>query len=59
MDWICYVFVKGRHHYLVPDESLESAWKSLASRQSMSVINCKKQYQFICFLNEFSKIKKL
>lgn len=59
MDWICYVFAKGRHYYLVPDGSLESAWESLANRQSMSVKNCKKQYQYVCFLNEFSNIKKL
>jgi hypothetical protein len=51
MDWICYVFKKGQHVYLVADGCLDDAWKSLAQRQSMSVDNCKKQYKNIGYMN--------
>ncbi len=44
MDWICYVFKRDGAMYLVADDSLDSAWKQLATRQSMSIDNCKKQY---------------
>ena len=46
MDWICYVFTRDKHTYLVADESLDSAWKTLAGRQSCSVENCKKWYTY-------------
>jgi hypothetical protein len=57
--WVMYVFIKGRHVYLVPDESTESAWKSLAKRQSMSVERCKKEYELKSEMNWNSNILKI
>lgn len=59
MDWICFIFKKGKHVYLVADESLDSAWIQLAKRQSMSVENCKTQYTNIGYMNGNSKICKI
>lgn len=59
MDWICYIFKKGKHVYLVPEGTLDKAWESLSKRQSMSVDNCKKQYTFVCFMNENSDVVKI
>jgi len=59
MDWVLYVFKKGTRSYLVPDESLSSAWVNLAKRQSMSVENCKKQYKYEGHMNGNSHIRKI
>ena len=34
MDWILYIFKRSNRHYLVPDESEDDDWNSLANRQS-------------------------
>jgi len=59
MDWICFIFKKGKHVYMVADESIDAAWKSLANRQSMSVDNCKKQYTFVQVVNTNSGVVKI
>ena len=59
MDWILFVFKRGFKHYLVADESEESAWKNLANRQSMSVENCKKEYNLKGTMNGNSGIWKI
>jgi hypothetical protein len=59
MDWILFVFKRGFKNYLVADESEESAWESLASRQSMSVENCKKEYSLRGHMNGNSGIWKI
>ena len=59
MDWILFVFKSGFKNYLVADESEESAWKSLAKRQSMSVENCKKRYNLKGYMNGNSGIWKI
>ena len=59
MDWILFVFKRGVKHYLVADESEESAWKNLANRQSMSVENCKKEYHLKGTMNGNSGIWKI
>ena len=51
MDWILFIFKSGFHHYLVVGESEEDAYKVLAYKQSMSVKNCKKQYELIEWMN--------
>ena len=59
MDWILYIFKRSNKHYLVPAGSLEESWKILAQRQSMSIERCKKEYSFVCYMNENSNIVKL
>lgn len=59
MDWILYIFRKGKHIYLVADESLDDAWINLAKRQSCSVDNCKKFYNYNGYMNGNSRIKKI
>lgn len=59
MEWICFIFKKNETIYLVPDDSVVSAWKNLSIRQSMSIDNCKNQYEYIGFLNQYSLIKKI
>lgn len=59
MDWICYVFTRGGCHYLVADESLDSAWEALARRQSCSLENCKKWYKFKGHMNANGGVWKL
>lgn len=59
MDWILYIFKKGHKHYLVPAGSLDESWKLLAQRQSMSIDRCKKEYSFVCHMNENSSIVKI
>jgi len=59
MDWILFIFKRGRRFYLVPNSSIEDAWTDLAKRQSMSVERCKKEYNFITYMNEMSEIIKL
>jgi hypothetical protein len=59
MDWILFIFQKGNKHYLVPAGSQDEAWNLLSRRQSMSLERCKKEYSFVCFMNENSSIVKL
>lgn len=59
MKWVLYIFKKGFKNYLVPADSIEEAWKLLASRQSMSVDRCKKEYSFVCNMNANSDIVKI
>lgn len=59
MDWICYVFTKGKHTYLVAGESPDNAWEMLASRQSCSVENCKKWYSYKGYMNGNGGVWKL
>lgn len=58
MDWICYVFKRGKYTYLVADDSVDDAWIALAKRQSMSVSNCMKQYSYLGFMNGNSGVLK-
>lgn len=57
--WNMYVFIRGKHVYLVPSENETDAWKSLAKRQSMSVERCKVEYVLKSEMNWNSSIMKI
>jgi len=59
MNCLIFIFKKSNSYYLVIGETLEDAWLQLSQRQSMSLINCKKQYMLITVMNEYSDIVKL
>jgi hypothetical protein len=51
MDWICFIFKRGFHHYLIVGENEDNAYEVLANKQSISVKNCKKEYELIDWMN--------
>lgn len=51
MDWICFIFKRGLHHYLVVGESKDNAYEVLANRQSVSEERCRKEYELIDWMN--------
>lgn len=58
-DYSVFIFKSTFRHYIVPAECESEAWAKFASRQSMSIKNCKKQYVLKTFINHDSGIVKI
>lgn len=54
MDWLLFVFKKGKHFYLVNADSESDAWERLQKRQSMRMELIKQQYTLIHILTDCS-----
>lgn len=59
MDWILFIFQRGKHFYLVSNGSEQKAWEELATKQSCSIKNVKLEYKLIKILNGNQGVIKL
>lgn len=59
MEWMLYIFKRGKNHYLVPAWSENEAWESLSLRQTCRVEIAKRDYIFVRTMNGNETVVKL
>lgn len=59
MEWILFIFKRGKHHYLVCGDSEDDAWKSLCEKQSCRLEIAKREYELIKTMNGLQNVIKL
>ncbi len=59
MEWMLYIFKRGKNFYLVPSWSETEAWEIMCSKQSCRLEIAKRDYTLVRTMNGTETLVKL
>ena len=59
MEWVLYIFKRGKNHYLIPAWSEDDAWTILCQKQTCRLEIGKRDYKLVKTMNGSETLVKL